>query len=67
MEDYSKPLGKLNPEEECYFCGEFLRGIVLDNCEGDFRFLPKFKSAHLECYIEEAVKQSIKKYLKNKK
>jgi len=59
---------------KCYFCKKSTQyaGIVLSNYDKkgskyEFRFLPKGKSACLECYIENGVKQSIKKYLKGRK
>jgi len=51
---------------KCYFCNKSTdtSGMVVSNGEENaFSFLPLNESAHLECYIEGGVKQSIKKEL----
>jgi len=57
-------------KEKCYFCGKPVddMGIVLSNYKDStlFRFMPKGKIACMECYIENGVKQSIKKHLKGR-
>ena len=57
-------------EFRCYFCKKALKnvGISLNNPEKkqSFRFMPRDKSACIECYIDNAVKQCVKKHLKLK-
>ena len=61
----------MEQKNKCYFCGEELStsGIVVENTgmgKFGFRFLPTNESAHLECYIENGVKQSIEKQFKGR-
>lgn len=48
----------------CVFCGEdTLERVGLSGSYGGFRYINKGENACVECYIDECVKQSMKKHV----
>lgn len=62
-------------DKKCYFCGEkqeyidgYLKGTWFEDCNSThiWKFMPRSAIAHIDCYIENIVIETLKKIDKNK-